>query len=314
MLDNQFIEESLTEALKALDKHIRANDDVYKKDIENGLSIMLDDLKDIEGIAYINISYLYSNVLNNRTELLVTAYGEDWYVGDVLYEREIQFGDFFNILPSYAENLYLESKKSMGSTEESYRKKIILDVIKVLGCLIPSVFRKAFRKATTMEKLHKIQTRDSLTISCGEYLDRSEVVYLKKNKVVDTKDVISALERKDLEKDYLSDHEFKNLKLEKKSYRYTTFSGCHFNEIDFLTIDFQGSNFINCTFENTSFESCTLLSTLFRGCTFENSSFESINDRLMPSGDLSPSVLYMPTSFDGCKTDFDNKWLNYIGL
>ena len=105
MLTDAFIEESLTEALKALDKHIRANDDVYKRDIENGLSIMLDDLKDIGGIAYINISYLYSNVLNNRTELLVTAYGEDWYVGEVLYEREIQFGDFFNILPSYAENL-----------------------------------------------------------------------------------------------------------------------------------------------------------------------------------------------------------------
>lgn len=114
--------------------------------------------------------------------------------------------------------------------------------------------------------------------------------------------------------DYFRNHDFKKLKLDKKSYRYTTFTGCYFKEIDFLTIDFQGSNFINCTFENTSFESCTLLSTLFRGCTFENSTFESINDRLMPSGDLRPSVLYMPTSFDSCITDFDNKWLIYIGL
>jgi len=175
MLDNQFIEESLTEALKALDKHIRANDDIYKRDIENGLSIMLDDLKDIEGIAYINISYLYSNVLNNRTELLVTAYGEDWYVGDMLYEREIQFGDFFSVLKSVEDVLFLEIKKSLGRINESIIQKISLDCIRIIGKVVEQLFRNAIRSPEFYKSLEDMGVNDKnrhFMILFGEYLDQ----------------------------------------------------------------------------------------------------------------------------------------------
>lgn len=307
MLDHDFIEESLTKALIDLEQHISINNDAYKKTIEAGLFELLTDISSIENIAYVNISYLYSNIVNNRKELMVTAYDEDWYVGERLYKKEIYFGDFFSILSSLEVVWLKEIRKSLGHVNENHIQQISLECIRVIGKLAEQLFRSVIRTSN----FHQIQ----FTLNFGEYLDHSKALYIHKESTVTVKDLKYSFDRgeackamsfKDL---VFNDQAISAIDFSESWFHTVAFESCHLEDLFLFNVTFN-----QCIFTNVTFKACTLLATFFHNCHFIDCHFEDINSKVILPFNAQGSALYDKTAFVNCKFQgMDTRLIAYLG-
>lgn len=321
MLENVFIEKHLTEVLKTLENDIRIHETAYKEKMEEGLSILLEDLKEIKdskNISYVNISYLYSNIINGQSPLLVNAYDEDWYVGEVLYSREIEFGDYFSLLASMEELFSLEVKKSLGKINESIIQKIILECIRIIGKLVEQVFRKAIRSPKFYKRLEDlgVDSKDrQFMIFFGEYLDHCEPLYINKKETASLKEILY-----DFDKHLpCRDKSFTGLSIKSHPIEDVDFSDTWFHKSTFEACTLKGlylfnTTFNQCVFRAVVFDECTLLSSLFHGCVFIDCEFENINSRLFLADGIRDSFLHEKTSFIDCQYEgMAVELIDYLG-
>lgn len=301
MMDKEFVENTLYKSINSLENYFEENYLLLEEKFIKEFETLCTDLLEVKNIAYINFSYLYTEIVKNSGLCLVSVYDKDWYVGELLYESNIKFDFIFDFLHEFEETLIIESKKYLGKVNILEIKKIKLDVVKIYGYYLAAFIKKVMHKFKYNELFLALNTEKKFAILAGEYMDFAEIIYL-----LDTTEKISNEVIYDIEKSEAYDYKYiENLELDAldaslKDLKNTIFKNCTFDGADFSRSNLYNSEFVGCSFNETLFWDSLVIGTKFLDCKFTNCKFENINNEFKIDKLILEKVLNDKNEFIRC--------------
>lgn len=270
-------------------KNLIENEDRFKKQIFEVLMNIADraNQKEEYRISYINFSLLKISMLNEKYEIIATAYDENWYADEGI-EEIFTIDYIFKNLYNIKTDIYNKSKKYVGKIRRSSINYYILRQMTVYNEYLTYFFIKFLKQWDEDTSYKEMPKNENIKILYGEYKDYSETVYYYEEKVKDQKEfedkgkgsenkelVFSCwpslklnnivIKEKDLTCIYLKDAELENVMFDNctivgANFKFAKLKKCYFKNCDLGTSDLSES-----TLEEVFFEDCNLRNLICEG-------------------------------------------------
>lgn len=262
-------------------EEIEQNYDVFISEIvvifDDFLKKLLNSEKEISIIA---VSVLRSSLKENNSYFYFSAYDKNFYVDKDSINIGYEINFLFKQLINLSNQLHIDKKKFVQKVSKDDVDKVKqIEVSKYLEIAI-LLFRRAIPFIEKLESFINIKKDDNFEIRVGEYLDKTEKIYINTKS---TKN--SEILKKEFEKiynDYYNFKHFHDINLSNGIYNGINLNYSLFENIDFCGSQIENSSlvdtkFIDCNLNNSSFKNATFLGTTFDNCKMKNVNFTNFN-------------------------------------
>ncbi len=320
---NKYVLEEIKNLENEINSYLIKNySDIEKGIIENikELLIKIKEAQDVDNkkyISFITYSILRTEILNNKSECLVSAYDKEWYLDNKPVEIYYDASWLFKHIHTFQETLLSIRKRFIGQVSSLEVLKIKFIVVDIYKTYLTLALRNAFETIETIDEFKAIKKDDRFSIQVGEYIDFTESVFLiDENAKVDE----TIKYRLETEDELKSTHEyFKELELyegnfQEKNMSYTRFIECELNESNFKNSLLIGTSFYDCDLHGVNFENCIMWYGDFKESNLRRANFTNINNQFVIDEKLFTIPIHKPMNFKNAnlsEANFSNANLIY---
>ncbi|ERI10667.1 pentapeptide repeat-containing protein [Aneurinibacillus aneurinilyticus] len=250
-------------------------------------------------VAFIHLSLLRTSLLDNKCTYLLEAYGEKWYY------------DWVECTAQYEAEWLSEAIIDLHKTLEKERKPYLLiqaadvrGIIQQTVILFHQYIIQLVRYLFRYQKEHvpeiDFQRAACLRFRVGEYKGFSEDVAIIDERERVEKNLLSWLEKKEMDKSYTFEN-FSNLQLPQKDFNQMDFSYANFNGSDLKGASLKGSvcigtSFVDCRLTHADFSYAAIQDADFRNANLAGANFTHAQGKTLRLSD-DEVACYIGTDF-----------------
>lgn len=209
-------------------------------------------------IAYINYSVLRSSWLQGKSDCLISAYDDSWYMDKHPCETMYDAGWLFDCIHNYASEL--------NEARRSYQRKVTsadihqykMEAGSLYSVYLTLLARRVMEKAALLPEFAQILKAPRLDVRVGEFMDLSESVFLLDSTPKDAIEVKITLEQH---------YDF--------NYVYQYYCCLDLSQGQYTNNNFTYSIFDRCNMEHGNFSGTNLIGTVFRDCCMPHASLQN---------------------------------------
>ena len=256
-------------------------------------------------ISYLDYTMLYTNFINRRYTADIFAYGEKGYLDKnqrFIGEYDISF--LFVYFDQLWNDLINQKRRYVGKVKSKEVTQFMLETLPDFYSYLANIARFAIAECADKSPLAEIEKNETFMINVGDYMAKTETVYMEKK----TKDAdkLAAWFNEQLDKVYVygdySHLDFSGKTFADTDFRYAQFRGSTLNNTSFAGSSLIGANFRNAHMENCSLDYCSIYEADFSFARLKNASFVNAYAKTgLPDKNEWKFVGFLPTIF--CNAD-----------
>ena len=268
----------LTQCLNELEFYFQKNKKEIRHKFVNSFKVIFQKIgvqDKISDIAFINITLLRTDILDNYFLYSVYVYDEDWYFGSELYIGDFDVSEIYQFYIKLKSLLNSLSKKYIGGVTLADVEKNWLNLTEYFHLYVVKLMRYAILEAVESEEYKTIKKAKQLEILTGEYYEPCNLIYVDgKNRLDD--DLYRWLQEKDENAYCVQD--FRSLNLSNTNYNtynflYSNFQNSDLRETDLCECNLIGARFNNAYMTGTNFKFSNISECDFTGASLIGADF-----------------------------------------
>jgi len=130
-----------------------------------------------DSIAYIQFSWLRTNIMVRNYKIRIDSYNKDWYLDRVECIGEFDASEIYTILDEYWNKLDGVRKKYVHRLSSADTKLLVLDECVKYNLVIAILVAGAIQLAVQLPVFNEILKDETFCIRVGEFQDKSVEVY-----------------------------------------------------------------------------------------------------------------------------------------
>ena len=255
MFENDCIKPGFEECLRRLEQTYQESKDAYGEYLAGQFQEFCRrerELSQESPWAYLSIELLRTRVRQKDYRYRVTAYGEQWYLGDGKTVGDL---DVSVILKQYHElgvSLKEQAKRYVGKVSELETEEHTARLLPAFHEYVKELILYGTAGITDLAEFQEVKKAGQFQLRVGECLEPGYLVYME-NQEKDRDHILQWLEKN-----------------EKEAYCFQDFRGMDFKDVDLSDHDFRNTDFRDAVLERTD-----LSLSLLTGARFQRGNLKS---------------------------------------
>lgn len=299
-------EEFMQYANKLKNKKLFEMDEIYQNRINEYIPIFqnhfhqicktiikLQKSGELGEISYLEYTFLFTNLMNQKDIAEVRVYDDNWYFDPG--QRAVGNFDFAFLFTKYRElwtELMASRKRFVGSVTAQETISFLLSCASQFYKYVVSIFRFSILACVETESFLSISRAKEFEINVGEYMARTEAIY-KENRNRTSKDTLDWFRLR-----------------EEYDYAFEDFTGLDFSGADLSEIDLRYADLRRTTLIGTDFQDSLLYGTRFCYANLQGADFRysQIHESDFTGANLTNARFSAARAYRGAPDPF--KWIN----
>lgn len=269
-------------------KNLIENEQKLENQILSSLELIANKINEDKNfkVKYIDISLPRISILNEKYEIIVSAYGENWYGGtsiDNIFTIEYVFDGLSDI----RKDIYQKIKKYVGKITHHSVDYYILRQVPRYNQYLTYYFAKKLKQLDEEKSFNEMEKEEIMKIYYGEYKDSKRMVYkyekVKKSKeqfieaLNDDKEInliFSQWVELKADKINIANKDLTCMNLKKAKLKNIEISSCKCAGMNFRKSEMNKCYFKNCDLTISDFSEGILQDVVFDNCNLRSVDFK----------------------------------------
>ena len=271
-------------------KNLMENEQKLENQILSSLELIANNINEDKNfkVKYIDISLPRISILNEKYEIIVSAYDEGWYGGtsiDNIFTIEYVFDGLSDI----RKDIYQKIKKYVGKITQHSVDYYILRQVPRYNQYLTYYFAKKLKQLDEEKSFNEMKKQKIMKIYYGEYKDSKRMVYkyekIKKSKekfieaLNDDKEInliFSQWVELKADKIDIANKDLTCMNLKKAKLKNIEISSCKCAGMNFRKSEIEKCHFKNCDLTVSDFSEGILQDVVFDNCNLRSVDFKDV--------------------------------------